>query len=78
MQQKSGSTQKSQRCALHEDCLTIGSYVVLFDTERRYQRPRYHWVICKEQKPEELVVWGHASTRVLAEQAARSAIEKLR
>jgi len=78
MPQKSGSTHTSKRCALHKDFLSLGSYIVSFDLERHYQGLRYHWVICNKRKQEELDLWGHATTLLLAEEAARSVMEKLR
>ena len=53
------------------------SYVLSFDAERIYRRCRYHWMICSVQNPDELVSWGYAPTRELAETAASSAIEQL-
>ena len=67
------STPNSHRA----DSLTIGSYFVSFHIQRHYQRLRHHWMICKESKPDELVLWGHASTRSLAKIAACNALEKL-
>ena len=69
--------QKSAYSTRENHSLTVGSYIVSFDSQRHYQRLRHHWMVCNEAKPEELVLWGHASTRQMAEFAARSAIEKL-
>ncbi len=53
------------------------SYVLSFEVERFYKGWRYHWVICSVQNPDELVAWGHAPTRELAETAAGSEVKKL-
>ena len=50
---------------------TAGRYVVSFQAVRFYKGVRYHWMICFERKPDELVAWGHALTQELAETAAR-------
>ena len=54
-----------------------GRYVLSFQTERSYRGKRYHWMICREQKPDELVSWGHAATQELAEAAARDEVKDL-
>ncbi len=46
------------------------AYVVSFDVEPYHQGTRHHWMICRARKPDELVSWGHAPTRELAEAAA--------
>jgi hypothetical protein len=53
------------------------AYVVSFDVEPYHQGTRYHWMICRSQKPDELVSWGHAPTRELAESAAEKEVEDL-
>jgi hypothetical protein len=52
-------------------------YVSSFQVERFYRSVRYHWLICRDGKPDEMVAWGHASTQELAETAARKTIEDL-
>ena len=54
-----------------------GQYVVSFQAIRFYKGVRYHWMICLERKPDELVAWGHALTQELAEAAARQEITDL-
>jgi hypothetical protein len=61
----------------HDGPVAISSYVISFECERFYQGWRYHWTICTRRKPDELVSWGHAGTRELAEAAARSEVNKL-
>jgi hypothetical protein len=56
---------------------TANAYVVSFDVEPYHQGTRYHWMICRSQKPDELVSWGHAPTRELAESAAEKEVEDL-
>ena len=54
-----------------------GRYVVSFQSIRFYKGVRYHWMICLEHKPDELVAWGHALTQELAESAARDEVKNL-
>jgi hypothetical protein len=55
----------------------VGPYLLRFEAERFYRGWRHHWVICARYNPEELVSWGHAPTRELAELAAQNAVERL-
>ena len=55
----------------------LSTYIVSFDVEPYHQGTRHHWMICRSQKPDELVSWGHAPTRELAERAAEREIEEL-
>lgn len=52
-------------------------YVLSFQAERFHRGMRYHWMICLERKPDELVSWGHEPTQELAETAARNEVESL-
>jgi hypothetical protein len=53
-------------------------YVVSFQPEHcRRGVVRYHWMICRVHKPDELVSWGHAQTLEMAETAARDEINDL-
>jgi hypothetical protein len=52
-------------------------YLVSFQSEPFHRYVRHHWTICEAQKPEELVSWGHAPTRELAETAAEKEVEDL-
>ncbi len=54
-----------------------GRYVLSFHAERFYRGRRYHWIVCCEGKPDELVSWGHAATQELAETAARNELKDL-
>jgi hypothetical protein len=56
---------------------SLAGYVVSFQAERFYKRTRYHWIICRAQNLDELVSWGHAPTRELAETAAQTQIRNL-
>ncbi len=61
-----------------DDRLVAGnSYVLSFDAERVYRGSRYHWMICSVRNADELVVWGYAPTRELAESAAGNEVNKL-
>jgi hypothetical protein len=53
------------------------SYILSFEAERAYRGCRYHWMICSIQNPDELVSWGYAPTRELAETAAASEVNRL-
>ena len=53
------------------------AYIVTFDVEPYHQGVRHHWMICRAQSPDELVSWGHAPTRELAESAAERELEDL-
>lgn len=52
-------------------------YVVSFDVEPYRQGTRYHWTVCRSQNPDELVSWGYAPTRELAEIAADKEVQDL-
>lgn len=54
-----------------------GRYVLSFQAERFHRGVRYHWMVCWEHKPDELVSWGFASTQELAEAAAREEVNDL-
>jgi hypothetical protein len=56
---------------------TVGRYAVSFQAERFYKETRYHWMICAKRNPDELVSWGHAPTRELAEKAAQNEAKDL-
>ena len=56
---------------------TVGQYVVSLQAEHFYKGRRYHWIICSEHNPDELVSWGHALTQQLAEAAARQEVTDL-
>jgi hypothetical protein len=57
--------------------VAANSYVLSFEAQRFYRGFRYHWMICLAQSPDELVSWGHAPTRELAEMVAGSEVQKL-
>ncbi len=52
-------------------------YVISFQAEPYHKGTRHHWMICRQQKPDELVSWGHAPTRELAETAAEKELQDL-
>ena len=53
------------------------SYVLTFQEETFHHQTRYHWMVCGAQNPDELVSWGHAPARELAEAAAREEVNDL-
>jgi len=52
-------------------------YVGSFQVQHFRKGRRYHWMICREHNPDELVSWGHALTQELAEAAARQELTDL-
>ena len=56
---------------------TVGNYVFSIQAEPFHREVRYHWMICSAQNPDQLVSWGHSTTRELAEAAARNEIQDL-
>lgn len=52
-------------------------YVPSFQAERYHRTVRYHWMVCCERSPEQLVSWGHAPTQETAEAAARAEVADL-
>jgi hypothetical protein len=55
----------------------LGPYVVSIQAQPFRRKTRYHWMICQEQTPDELVSWGHAPTQELAETEARNEVRDL-
>ncbi len=52
-------------------------YVVSIQAQSFRKKTRYHWMICWEKNPDELVSWGHAPTQELAEAEARNEVRDL-
>jgi hypothetical protein len=52
-------------------------YVVSIQAQSFRKKTRYHWMICWENNPDELVSWGHAPTLELAETEARNEVKDL-
>jgi len=73
------SQNRSQRAKLtgHISSVAVGPYVLTLEREHFYQAWRYHWTICAARRPDELVSWGHAPTREMAEAVAGNEVEKL-
>lgn len=57
---------------------TPTGYVFSVESERYHKTLRFHWVICSSQNPDQMVSWGHASSRELAEAAVQQEMEDLR
>jgi hypothetical protein len=55
----------------------VARYIVSFQAEPFRKGRRHHWMICRVQKPEELVSWGHAPTQQLSEMAAQNEVKDL-
>lgn len=54
-----------------------GPYVVSIQAQAFRKKTRYHWMVCSESNPDELVSWGHAPTLELAEIEARNEVKDL-
>ena len=52
-------------------------FVLSFQAERFYKGVRYHWMVCLEQDPSQLISWGHAPTQQQAESAGQVEINDL-
>ena len=52
-------------------------FVLSFQAERFYKGVRYHWMVCLEEDPTQLVSWGHAPTQQMAEAAGKVEISDL-
>src|ERR1700687_934189 len=55
----------------------LGQYVVSIQAQPFRGKTRYHWMICLEHTPKELISWGHATTQVLAEAEASNEVRDL-
>lgn len=75
---RSSSLRPKLSLRVADDRLVAANFYILsFEAERFYRGCRYHWMIRSVKNPEELVSWGYAPTRELAETAAGSEISKL-
>lgn len=54
-----------------------GQYVVSIQAQPFRRKMRYHWMICREQVPDEMISWGHAPTQEQAESEARNEVRDL-
>jgi hypothetical protein len=52
-------------------------YVVSIQAQSFRKKTRYHWMICWENNPDELISWGHAPTHELAESEALNEVRDL-
>jgi hypothetical protein len=52
-------------------------FVLSFQAERFYKGVRYHWMVCLENDPTQLISWGHAPTQQQAESAGQTEISDL-
>ena len=74
--QKSSDTNAKRRTS--KECLIPTSvFVVSIQRGRFYAHWRHYWTICSIRKPEELVCWGFAATRELAELESAKALAAL-
>ena len=73
----STSPKKLSRRVADDRLVVANSCVLSFEAKRFYRGCRYYWMICSVQNPDELISWGYAPTRELAETAARSAVNTL-
>lgn len=77
MRRKPSSPAKMSLRVADERLVAADCYRLSFEAERFYRGCRYHWMICSVHNPEELVSWGHAPTRQMAEMAADIAVANL-
>jgi hypothetical protein len=56
---------------------TLSAYTVSVQSERFFQKTRYHWLICGAQNPDKLISWGYSSTQEQAELAAQNEVNDL-
>ena len=77
MHQNSSPRRKYRPEICENDSVVIGNYILSFEADYFYKDLRYHWMICETVNPEEMVCWGHAPSRSLAELAAQSEVAKL-
>jgi uncharacterized protein YceH (UPF0502 family) len=59
---------------MNQEC---GPYVVSIQAQPFRKKTRYHWMICRDTNPDELISWGHAPTMELAENEARNEVRDL-
>ena len=52
-------------------------YVVSIQAQSFRKKTRYHWMICSESNPDQMISWGHAPTQELAETEARNEVKDL-
>ena len=72
-----GCKSPLKRLPQSEHDMGSASYIVGIERQRFYAGCRYHWTICSVERPDELLSWGHAPTRELAEMAAQTETAKL-
>jgi hypothetical protein len=68
------STFDNRRGTSQDSVIRTSEFVISIERQRFYGRWRHYWTICSLRKPDELVCWGFASTRVLAEIDAAAAL----
>ncbi len=56
---------------------THSRYIVSIQAQPFRKKTRYHWLICWESNPDEMISWGHAPTLELAEAEARTEVADL-
>ena len=77
MRRTSSLSPKLSLRVADDQLVADNSYILSFEAERFYRGCRYHWTIRSVQKPDELVSWGFAPTRELAETASANEVSKL-
>jgi hypothetical protein len=55
----------------------LGQFVISIQAQAFRKKTRYHWMICRDGAPDEMVSWGHAPTQELAEAEARNEVSDL-
>lgn len=63
--------------ATPKEATSARKFVLSFQAERFYKGVRYHWMVCLEEDPTQLVSWGHAPSQQMAEAAGNVEISDL-
>jgi hypothetical protein len=54
-----------------------GQYVVSIQAQPFRGKTRFHWIICLQDLPDELISWGHATSQAMAEAEAANEVRDL-
>ena len=77
MRMNQTSSPKLSLRVANDQLVVDDSYILSFEAERFYRGCRYYWTICSVENRDELVSWGFAPTRELAETASANEVNRL-
>jgi hypothetical protein len=77
MYMATSKTNHARPPAITKDSEAGRKFILSFQAERFYKGVRYHWMVCLEKDPSQLVSWGHAPTQQMAEAAGQVEINDL-